>query len=94
MTFHQFIKTNLGHESNHSTINYNTIQIIDTPDIDTNTQPTILNLSKSTTAKYKVYQQAVSEGKTSYEQLEAVKIPNTSPQKYLTRNMITKFNKI
>ena len=94
MTFHQFIKTNLGHESNHSTINYNTIQIIDTPDIDTNTQPTILNLSKSTTAKYKVYQQAVSEGKISYEQLESVKIPNTSPQKYLTRNMITKFNKI
>lgn len=97
MSFHQFIKTNLGHESNNSTINYNTIQIIDTPykeiDIDM-TPPPVLILSKSTAAKYKIYQQAVSEGKTSYEQLEAVKIPNTLPQKYLTRNMITKFKKI
>ena len=96
MTFHQFIKTNLGHESNNSTINYNTIQIIDTPDIDTDTdtQPTASSLSVTTTAKYKVYQQAVAEGKISYKQLESVKIPNTLPQKYLTRNMITKFNKI
>ena len=96
MTFHQFIKTNLGHESNNSTINYNTIQIIDTPDIDTDTdtQPTASSLSATTTAKYKVYQQAVAEGKISYKQLESVKIPNTLPQKYLTRNMITKFKKI
>ena len=95
MTFHQFIKTNLGHESNHSTINYNTIQIIDTPDKDTDTTPPpVSSLSATTTAKYKIYKQAVAEGKTSYQQLEAVKIPNTSPQKYLTRNMITKFKKM
>ena len=100
MTFHQFIKTNLGHQSNHSTINYNTIQILksnvfdfsDRPDTDT--QPTASSLSKSTAAKYVLYQQAVAEGKTSYEQLESVKIPNTSPQKYLTRNIITKFKKM
>lgn len=101
MTFHQFIKTNLGHESNNSTINYNTIQIIDTPlksnvfDFSTDTiPPPALGLSATTTGKLAVYKQAVSEGKISYEQLEAVKIPNTSPQKYLTRNMITKFKKM
>ena len=54
----------------------------------------VASLSKATRVKYEVFKKAVAAGKTSYEQLERVKIPGTIPQKYLTRNMISKFKKM
>lgn len=134
LTFHQFIKDNLGHESGASTANYNTIKIttdkildkdsavklnathattvrlesqvaelkeevddiqeVKIPEVPVLEISRINSLSKATTAKLKLFKKAVAEGKTSYEQLEKVKIPGTIPQKYLTRNMITKFKKM
>ena len=125
LTFHQFIKDNLGHESGSSTANYNTIKITtdkildkdsavklnathattvrlesqvaelkeEVDDIQEVKVPEVpeVRLSKATTAKLKLFKKAVAEGKTSYESLEKVKIPGTIPQKYLTRNMISKF---
>ena len=133
LTFHQFIKDNLGHESGSSTANYNTIKITTDKILDKDSAiklnathattvrlesqvaelkeevkevkeievpapavPVVppVRLSKATAAKLALFKTAVAEGKTSYEQLEKVKIPNTIPQKYLTRNMISKFKKM
>ena len=107
LTYHQFIKESLGHESGGSVAHYNTIVTIGKDEEETKeTKETkeeslghesggsVASLSKATRVKYEVFKKAVAAGKTSYEQLERVKIPGTIPQKYLTRNMISKFKKM
>ena len=116
LTYHQFIKDSLGHESGGSVAHYNTIVTIwkdeeetkaETKETKAETKETkvesketkeedvkVASLSKATRVKYEVFKKAVAAGKTSYEQLERVKIPGTIPQKYLTRNMISKFKKM
>ena len=118
LTYHQFIKESLGHESGGSVAHYNTIVTIgkdeeetkeeskETKETKVETKETkeetketkeairVASLSKATRVKYEVFKKAVAAGKTSYEQLERVKIPGTIPQKYLTRNMISKFKKM
>jgi integrase len=112
LTYHQFIKDSLGHESGGSVAHYNTIVTIwkdeeeskgeskgETKETKAETKETKetkeeASLSKATRVKYEVFKKAVAAGKTSYEELEKVKIPGTIPQKYLTRNIILKFKRM
>jgi hypothetical protein len=133
LTFHQFIKDNLGHESNSSTQNYNTIKITTDKILDKDSavklnstysttvrlerevddlkqevhdiavppatytpavQEVVERLPRATKMKFQLIKKAMAEGKTSYAQLEKVAIPGTTPQKFITRNIIAKYKKI
>ena len=131
MTLHLFIKTNLGHDSNSSTQNYNTIKIstdkildkdsaaklnathsttvllerqvddlkqevhdITVPPVVAAAQAVVRRLPAATRMKFELVKKAIAEGKNSYAELERVAIPGTTPVKFLTRNIISKYKKL
>jgi hypothetical protein len=57
-------------------------------------QEVVERLPRATKQKFALIKKAMAEGKTSYAQLEKVAIPGTTPVKYITRNIISKYKKI
>jgi hypothetical protein len=57
-------------------------------------QEKVAKLPRATRAKFELIKKAMLDGKTSYAQLEKVAIPGTTPVKYITRNIISKYKKI